>query len=85
MVLGGGITVAVMRQRVEADEHGLAKIDLRTRSFAWDDIADIRPDSPAPWGQELVLVTTTGEVVKLGLDHRETGPVDAWQRRVSRG
>ena len=84
-LLGGLIGWAAARERVEADEHGVRLPGLvRTREFAWDEIAEVRPDTPAPWSQWLVLETRTGEVVNLRLEATETGLVERWQQELGR-
>jgi hypothetical protein len=83
VLMGGLAGWAVIRERVVADDAGMLLAGLvRTREFPWEEIAEVRPDTPPPWSQWLVLETHSGEVVNLRLEATETGPVERWRQEA---
>ncbi len=74
------------RTVVRADSVGLHLPRIRNRTIPWEDIADIRPDVPAPWSASLVVERGSGTVIHTGLPPWHEGLLDRWAReRDERG
>ncbi|MEV5967131.1 PH domain-containing protein [Kribbella sp. NPDC051952] len=80
---GAYLLLDAARCRVETTADGLRVVGpFGATRIPWHDLAEIRPNGRAPWGDRLLAVRKDGEIVKLPLPPTDD-VVNRWKRATA--